>query len=174
MTWMSRALAAGLCLAAGTAISGAAMADDVVYYYDDPPSLTYSYTTAPRTYYYSDPVIVTPAPRVYYYNAPVYTAPAPTTYYYAPPTRTCAAGPLATDADRHLRAVVRRLEFLQRRQRRRLQRLSLHQLLTARTHGIIGRAVPLRGRPFSLRARPSARDGTLNRGCRRSWRIGRS
>jgi hypothetical protein len=25
-----------------------------------------------------------------------------------------------------------------------------------------------------LRARPSARDGTLNRGCRRSWRIGRS
>lgn len=93
MTWMSRALAAGLCLAAGTAISGAAKADDVVYYYDDPPSLTYSYTTAPRTYYYSDPVIVTPAPRVYYYSAPVYTAPAPTTYYYAPPTRTYVATP---------------------------------------------------------------------------------
>jgi hypothetical protein len=81
---MSRALAAGLALVAGAATAGAAKANGVVYYYDDPPSLAYGYTAAPRVYYYSEPVIVTPAPRTYYESAPVYTMPAHTTYYFAP------------------------------------------------------------------------------------------
>jgi len=79
MTKFSAALAAALALAGGFA--GAAKADSVTYYYDDDaPSLTYT----PRTYYYSEPVIVAPAPRTYYYTAPTYTYRSNTTYYYAP------------------------------------------------------------------------------------------
>ena len=77
MNTMSRALAAALALAAGSA--GAAKAESVTYYYADPPTLTDG--AAPGTYYYSDPVVVAPAPQVYY--APV-TMPRPnTTYYYS-------------------------------------------------------------------------------------------
>ena len=71
------ALATSLALAAGFA--GAAKADGEVYYYADPPTLTYD--AAPRVYYYSDPVVVAPAPRVY--DVPVYTQRSNTTSYYS-------------------------------------------------------------------------------------------
>ena len=79
MNTISRALAAALALAAGSAC--AAKAEGETYYFSDPPTLTYGYETAPRTYYYSDPVVVAPAPQIYY--APVYTRRSNTTYYYS-------------------------------------------------------------------------------------------
>jgi hypothetical protein len=100
MTMMRQfsALATGLALAAGFA--GAAKADGEVYYYADPPTLTYD--TAPRVYY-SEPVVVAPAPRIYYYTTPgyttyyqprvVYAAPPTTTYYYTEPRYIAPAQP---------------------------------------------------------------------------------
>jgi hypothetical protein len=90
MLTVSRALAAGLALAAGAALACAAKANEgTTYYYSDDSTTLYAYPTEAQTYYYSDPalsdpVIVAPAPRVYYYSAPVYVTPGNTTYYYGP------------------------------------------------------------------------------------------
>src|SRR5262249_21068127 len=89
MVTISRLLAAGVALAAGAALAGMAKADGIsLYYYDESPSFTYGYTTTPRVYYYSDPVIVAPAPRSYYYSEPMIVTPAPRAYYYTTPVYT--------------------------------------------------------------------------------------
>ena len=88
MLTFPRAFAAGLALASGAALAGAASANEgTTYFYSNDTTTLYAYPTESQTYYYSDPalsdpVIVAPAPRVYYYSAPTYVAPGNTTYYY--------------------------------------------------------------------------------------------